>query len=104
MNASDIVKRKQNGTLYTAYTTNNLRLSDPNTRAMVYSTTDGKWIPGYDCNGCNDFINYELQQDVNSGVYVCGTKTVSNVTFTTAPVICPNVNFYQGTNYTATCK
>lgn len=99
MNASDIIKKKQNGILYTAYNNSNLRLSNPNTRPVIYETVNN--CVTY---GCNDFINYELQNNVNSGAYVCGNKIVSNLTFTTPPQVCPNTNFYQGTNYTSVCK
>lgn len=99
MNASDIIKRKQNGALYTAYNNVNLRLSDPNTRPIVYETNNN--CVTY---GCNDFINYELKNNVDSGAYVCGAKTVSYLTFTSPPKVHLNIDFYQGTNYTSVCK
>ena len=52
MNASDIIKRKQNGTLYTAYNNANLRLSDPNTRPIVYESSNN--CVTYGCNNCDN--------------------------------------------------
>lgn len=86
MNASDIIKNKNNSTLYKSYTQLTNRLSNPNTRPDII-------IPNqYECN---DFINYQLKNSVAQGEYACGDKQISELKFSTAPKVCPNTNFNQ---------
>jgi hypothetical protein len=127
MNASDIIKQKQNGILYTAYTVKNNILSNPNTRQNIletyYNTSTQKYtnVPMY---SCDNFINYQLQQYVYEGGKICGNHVIqdisgtninntivkpyvcpeSNLLFTNGPlIICPNINFTQGTQFINKC-
>ena len=162
MNASDIVKAKQNRTLFQAYyrptifpgkttsTENICPVSSFNTGTPSYvSSTELQY--NYVCN--QPSISYELLNDVNSGKYLCGfpyCSTISiwntgqtipvgvcnckisnlswknttstpviaysatsystfNSTVTYAitgpsPIICPLVNYYQGTSFDNNCN
>ena len=138
MNASDIVKNKQNQTLYKAY-------YQPRVfQSTVFSTLTpiSSYTGGYNSYGSTvntvytyssqpTFLSYELLNEVKSGKDQCTATctselTWSNLTSTTTrfyntnystlstplsisvtstivqgsigPVICPRVNFYQGTN------
>lgn len=94
MKASDIINCRNNGILYKAYTQASNRLSNPNTRPDVIVANT--YV-------CNSFIDYSLKNSVNLGEYSCGTKTVSQLKFTTPPKVCPNINFKQGNNDTNCC-
>lgn len=131
MDASSITKRKQTGTLYTAYinqvvppvsAASPTLFSNPNTAPQVFEyvqdSTTGKYtnIIKY---GANNFMTFGLQNDVREGSKVCGNNTIIStfntqedaasvapyvcpeqyVTLTTLPVVCPNTEFYQGTNF-----
>ncbi len=136
MDASNITKRKQTGTLYTAYINQTTpvsvieltQFSKPNTIPQVFQyfqNPDTSKYYNIQQYAANDFMTFELQNDVKQGAQVSGnTSTIistfnteqeaaesnpyvtpkSNLTFTTLPIICPNINFYQGTNYTSICK
>lgn len=86
MNASDIVKAKQNKVLYkslynptvfqsTVFSTVNTISSiiQPNTQRSYTSTINTAY--NYVCNPT--FISYELANNVNNGQYACGAKTLS---------------------------
>ncbi len=123
MDASSIIKRKNNATLYSAYTTTTNRLSNPNTHPVIIETYKDLSsniytnIPKY---SCNNFINFELQKNVYYGGKVCGNHIIQDISgnninltnirpyvcpesklkFTCGPkVICPNTEFYQGTDF-----
>lgn len=103
MNASDIVKAKQNKTLYKAYYAPKVFQSSIHTHVhkissifAYVSSSQEITIDSYaSCSTtayeyvCNPiFMSYEMAQQVNSGAYVCGGKTPSqlqwqNVTSTT---------------------
>jgi hypothetical protein len=87
MNASDIVKAKQNQTLYKAY-------YQPTVfQSTIYSTinlvsSNGSGSEYTSCINtaytylCNPtFISYELANDVNKGSFICGGKTPSKLTW-----------------------
>ena len=140
MNASDIVKNRQNKILYKAYyqptvfqstvvtTTSLISSYTTNPNAPVYHSDI---ITAYNYSCQPTFLSYELLNDVKNGKEACeGTCATqvkwSNVTSTTqymystiystlstplqinvtstsvqgnkGPVICPLINFYQGTN------
>jgi len=133
MNASDIVKAKQNQTLYKAYYQPTVFQSTIySTINVVSSVSRGDSYTScintaytYVCNPT--FISYELANDVNQGSYVCGGKApsqltwknnVSTIQYTTSsniitgstfvlggegPVICPDPIFRQGTNFANSC-
>jgi hypothetical protein len=162
MNASDIVKGKQDRTLYQAYyrptifpgkttsTVNICPISSVNGGTTTYASTTSIQY-NYVCN--QPSISYELSNDVNSGKYLCGYPSCSSIsiwntgqtiptgvcnckisflqwkntnntpvfsykvnnyssisTFSTTtmtgpgPVICPLVDFYQGTNFDNRCN
>lgn len=141
MNASDITKLKQNQTLYSA-------LYNPTVfESIVISTiypisSIGGITPVTSYNSsiqtqylyvCNPtFISYDMINNINNGQYICGGKTLSELSWqnthsttiysnfystnstsvlTTStiiltgpgPVICPLVNFYQGTYLSHFC-
>jgi hypothetical protein len=90
MNASDIVKSKQNATLYKAYY--NPTVFQSSIISTIYpissfSTNVGTYVSSftscintvytYTCN--NPIISYELANDINSGKYECGGKKVSEL-------------------------
>jgi hypothetical protein len=159
MNASDIIKAKQNRVLfqslyrpntYTSTTyTNYCPISSISSGTSSYISCINTIYP-YTCN--TPSISYELLNDVNQGKYICGypycstigiwntgqtipvgvcnctisemewknvnTTTIysysttsysSITTFSTniltgpGPIICPLVNFYQGTNFDNSC-
>ncbi len=124
MDASNIIKRKNNNTIYSAYTNISNVMSNPNTRQNIletyYNNSSNQFtnIPKYTCD---NFINFKLQKDVFYGGKTCGNHTIQDICgnnintttvqpyacpeakleFTTGPtVICPNIQFYQGTNFT----
>ena len=162
MNASDIVKARQNRTLFQAYyrptifpgvttsTVNICPISSFSTGTTTY-TSSSTLQYNYVCD--TPSISYELSNDVNSGKYLCGypycssisiwntgqtipvgvcnckvsflnwkdtnstiiysystinyssVQTFSTVTMTgPGPVICPLVDFYQGTNFDNRCN
>jgi hypothetical protein len=168
MNASDIVKAKQNRTLFQAYY-HPIITPSTTTTTIVVSTFISSLITDpasiMQSNVCStviynnlcmpSFISYQLANDVNQGKYLCNTYTlaqqvggnainttstaqtqckISNLqwqttlsTMTTAyntdgpttisvtslqspvstfilPVICPLVDFYQGTNFASKCS
>lgn len=88
MNASDIVKLKQNGALYKAYYHPTVFQSTVYSTLIPYSSIDGG-TPSY--TSCINttytytceptFISYELAKDVAEGSYVCGGKTTSKMTW-----------------------
>ena len=138
MNASDIVKNKQNKVLYKAYyqptvfqstvvTISSLIKSDTTNDDMYRSTV----ITAYNYSCQPTFLSYELLNEVKNGKEECTGTCASqlswtNLTSTTqymyatnystlstpltidvtstsvqgskGPVICPLINFYQGTN------
>ena len=169
MNASDIVKAKQNRTLFQAYYHPMITPSTTTTTIVVstfISSIDGS--PPMQSNVCStviynnlcmpSFISYQLANDVNQGKYLCNTytlaqqvggnainttstaqtqckisnlqwqttlstvttayNTVDGITYSTSsatslqspvstfilPVICPLVEFYQGTNFASKCS
>jgi len=138
MNASDIVKNKQNKVLYQAYYHPTVFQSTVvSTLSLISSSTSGPnsyrstVITAYNYVCQPTSISYELLNEVKNGKEACtGTcasqLTWSNLTSTTqymystnystlstplninvtstsvqgskGPVICPLINFYQGTN------
>lgn len=163
MNASDIVKAKQNRTLYQAYYRPEILGNGQFTFSTinycpVSSIAGGtpsftSSITTFYTYKCNDpAISYELANDIHNGKYICGYPSCSSIsiwntgqtiptgvcdckisnmawkntnstllytysttsyssiqTFSTSvltgsgPVICPLVNFYQGTNFDSNC-
>ena len=94
MNASDIVKAKQNQTLYKAYYKPTVFNSSVNTNVYKVSsifnyvsssqeiTTDSyasciTTVYNYVCNP--HYITYEMVNQVNKGAFVCGGKTPSEM-------------------------
>jgi hypothetical protein len=67
MNSSDIIRKKQNGTIYVA------------TISTIH-------------NG----IDYQTLNSIQQGEYVCGSKVYSSLKLTDTPNICPFTDFYQG--------
>jgi hypothetical protein len=142
MNASDIVQSKQRGTLYKAYyhpivfqSTNISTLypiSSISTGAGVYTSSFSQscinTIYTYSCQA--PFISYQLAEDVESGKYVCGGKTLSQMNwianstmgtspnyaannstlsssvnqFAVRPNVCSEWTVIQGTNFQHTCE
>jgi len=168
MNASDIVKAKQNRTLFQAYYHPMITPSTTTTTIVVstFISLDVDLI--MQSNVCSTviynnlcmptFISYQLANDVNQGKYLCNTytlaqqvggnainttstaqtqckisnlqwettlstvttayNTVGGITYSTSsatslqspvstfilPVICPLVEFYQGTNFASRCS
>ena len=128
MDASSITKKRNNSTLYSAYTTATQRLSNnPNTRQVVIETykdiSSNQYtnIPKY---SCNNFIDFQLQKDVYYGGLVCGNHVIQDISgdslcqttirhyvcpesklqFTYGPKrICPNTEFNQGTTFINEC-
>lgn len=138
MNASDIVKNRQNKVLYKAYyqptvfqSTVVSTLSPISSYVGGYNSTRSSVITVYNYLCQPTFLSYELLNEVKNGKEECtGTCTSqltwSNLTSTTkymyatnystlstplninvtstivqgstGPVICPLINFYQGTN------
>ena len=94
MNASDIVKLKQNGTLYKAYYNPSIYSSFVySTLYPVISTIGGvpSTIIYSSCSTTintylsNPFTSYQLAADVNNGKYVCGGKKISYMTWQSNP-------------------
>jgi len=167
MNASDIVKAKQNRTLFQAYyhpaTTPLTTSTTIYTSTVLSSISEGIYAPVcstliYNNLCMPSFISYQLANDVNQGKYLCNTytlaqqvggnainttstaqtqckisnlqwettlstvttayNTVGGITYSTSsatslqspvstfilPVICPLVEFYQGTNFASKCS
>jgi hypothetical protein len=160
MNASDIIKAKQNRVLFqslyrpnvltsTTYTTY-CPVSSFSTGTTTYTSCINTIYP-YTCNSPS--ISYELLNDINQGKYLCGYPYCSSIsewntgrTFPTGvcnskisemtwkntnstiiynystasyssiitvstsimtgpgPLICPLVDFYQGTNFDSRCE
>ena len=138
MNASDIVKNRQNKVLYNAYyqptvfqSTVVSTLSPISSYTGGYTSYGSTVITAYNYSCQPTFLSYELLNEVKNGKEVCtGTcasqLTWTNLTSTTqymyatnystlstplqisvtstsvqgskGPVICPLINFYQGTN------
>jgi hypothetical protein len=138
MNASDIVKNKQNKVLYQAYyrptvfqSTVVSTVSLISTATTVDNSSESTVITAYNYVCQPTFLSYELLNEVKNGkeacTNACATQvTWSNLTSTTkymystiystlstpctiivtstvvqgnkGPVICPLINFYQGTN------
>jgi hypothetical protein len=101
MNASDIVKSKQDAALYKAYYRPTVFQSTVYSTITPYSSVSGtpsftsciNTANTYICNPT--FISYELANDVNDGSYVCGGKTTSKMAWkanTSIPT--PNVFAY----------
>jgi hypothetical protein len=138
MNASDIVKSRQNKVLYNAYyqptvfqSTVVSTLTPISSYTGGYSSYESTVITAYNYSCQPTFLSYELLNDVKNGKEACtGTcatqLTWANLTSTTqymyatnystlstplsigvtstivkgstGPVVCPLINFYQGTN------
>lgn len=94
MNASDIVKSKQSGTLYKAYyqpivfqstvVSTFYPISSISTGAGVYTSSFSQscinTVYTYSCEA--PFISYQLAENVEAGKYVCGGKTPSVMNWT----------------------
>lgn len=86
MNASDIIKMKQNGTLYKAYynpavfqsTTISTIIPFSSSETTSYTSTVNTEYQ-YEC--LPSFLSYQLVNDVNEGKYVCGGKTISELSW-----------------------
>ena len=116
MNASDIVKAKQNQTLYKAYYQPTVYQStiystinqvSSVSRADSYTSCINTAYT-YVCNPT--FISYELANDVKNDVstiqYTTSGSTITGSTFVmggAGPVICPDPIFNQGTNFANSC-
>jgi hypothetical protein len=108
MNASDIVKLKQNGTLYKAYYRPTVYQSTVYSTIYPFSSIN-EGTPSYtSCintvytYSCNPpFISYELANDVNEGSYVCGGKTVSKMEWK-ANTSVPTESVYAFSTYSTT--
>lgn len=94
MNASDIIKAKQNQTLYKAYYKPNVLNSSVNTNVYkvssifsYISSSQEITIDSYaSCNTtvynyvCNPtYMSYEMANQVNGGAFACGGKTPSKM-------------------------
>ncbi len=156
MNASDIIKAKQNQTLYKAYynptvfqssifsTINTVSsiinyVSDSIIFTSSSYTSCINTVYTYQCNPT--FVSYEMANNINNGKYICGGKVPSELqwkntnstviyaystilsSFSTpstiipstirvsstiistgpSPIICPLIDFYQGTNFSNSC-
>jgi len=91
MNASDIVKAKQGGMIYSAYykptifqstmfsTVNTLSSILNYTSPSVIASTNSYVSTFQTCNtyASSSYISYELLNQVETGKYTCGTKNVS---------------------------
>jgi hypothetical protein len=108
MNASDIVKLKQNGALYKAYYRPTVFQSTVYSTIYPVSSSDGG-SPSYtSCintaytYSCNPpFISYQLANDVAEGSYVCGGKTTSKMEWK-ANTSVPTQTIYAFPNYSTT--
>jgi hypothetical protein len=139
MNASDIVKNRQNKVLYQAYYRPTVFQSTVVSTVTLISTAttvvDTSYrstvITAYNYSCQPTFLSYELLNEVKNGKEACTGTCASQVTWTnltsttqymydtnystlstplninvtstsvqgsTGPVICPLINFYQGTN------
>ena len=138
MNASDIVKNRQNKVLYNAYYQPTVFQSTVVSTLSPISTYTGgitsyrsTVITAYNYSCQPTFLSYELLNEVKSGKEECTGTCASQVTWSnltsttkymyatnystlstplqinvtstivqgsTGPVICPLINFYQGTN------
>ena len=90
MNASDIIKAKQNKTLYKAYYTPAVYQSTVFSTLTAYSTSTSLPITtsyvscintsyNYLCNPV--FTNYEMRNNVKDGSIACGATSLSNLQF-----------------------
>ena len=93
MNASDIVKAKQNKTLYKAYYRPTVFQSSIFSTLYIVSSSSGAGgsvssistsytscltqVNKYVCNPT--FISYQFAKDVNDGSYECGLKSISKL-------------------------
>ena len=125
MNASDIVKAKQNRTLFQAYY--HPATTPSTTSTMIYTSTvlssisEGIYAPVcstliYNNLCMPSFISYQLANDVNQGKYLCNTYTLAQqvgantvLTTSTATNLCTlsnlqwkNVNSTLITEYSTT--
>ena len=89
MNASDIIKAKQNKTLYKAYYTPLVYQSTIFSTVTAYSTINNLSIKSYvSCINtsynyvCNPvFTNYEMRNNVKDGSDKCGATSLTNMQF-----------------------
>ena len=125
MNASDIVKAKQNRTLFQAYyhpaTTPFTTSTTIYTSTVLSSISEGIYAPVcstliYNNLCMPSFISYQLANDVNQGKYLCNTYTLAQqvgsntvLTTSTATNLCTlsnlqwkNVNSTLITEYSTT--
>ena len=87
MNASDIIKSKQNATLYNSYYNPSIYSSTTYTTSYpILSTINNIPTPIYStCTNTinvytsNPYTSYELASNVNNGMYICGNKKVSQM-------------------------
>jgi hypothetical protein len=113
MNASDIVKLKQNGALYKAYYRPTVFQSTVYSTITPVSSLSTNTTSGgiryqssftscintaytYSCEP--PFISYELAKDIAEGSYVCGGKTVSKMTWK-ANMAIPTQDIYAYSTY-----
>lgn len=90
MNASDIIKAKQNKTLYKAYYTPTVYQSTVFSTLTAYSTSTNLPITTSYVSCINTsynyvrnpvFINYEMRNNVKDGSNKCGATSLSNLQF-----------------------
>lgn len=102
MNASDIIKSKQNATIYKSY----YKYATSSVKSTLYTISSNNGISSIgSCNytiyeyPCNQpFMTYELANDVNKGKYACGAKTVTQTIWKADPSI-PTQNIYAFSSY-----
>jgi hypothetical protein len=108
MNASDIVKSKQDAALYKAYYRPAVFQSTVYSTITPYSSVSGgtssftsciNTVYTYSCNPT--FISYQLANDVYDGQYVCGGKRPSQMTWKANTNI-PTENIYAYLSYSTT--
>jgi hypothetical protein len=84
MNASDIIKMKQDSYLYTAYYNPSVYQSTVVSTLIPFSTISSgtasytstiDTVYTYEC--LPTFVSYQLANNVNNGAYVCGDKVIS---------------------------
>ena len=89
MNASDIIKSKQNATLYNSYYNPSIYSSTTYTTSYPILSTISN-IPSTIYSTCTNTVNlytsnpytsYELASNVNNGMYICGNKKVSQMSW-----------------------
>ena len=96
MNASDIIKAKQNGIIYKSYyNSTSPSIYSSTTRSTLYvissnttNTSFGScintvynYLPTQSTIPAITFMSYELANDANNGKYVCGGKSRSKMTW-----------------------